>query len=38
MLNLKITFILCETTICWRKLQITKQLNLNENKQKKYIK
>ena len=34
-LNLKITFIFCERTICWRKMQITEQLNLNETSQKK---
>ena len=34
MLNRKTKFIFCETTICWKKMQITKQLNLNENKQK----
>ena len=34
MLSLKIPFIPCETTISWRKMQITEQLNLNETSQK----
>ena len=33
--NLKITFIFCETIICWRKMQITEQLNLNATSQNK---
>ena len=35
MLSLKIIFFFCETTMCWRKMQITVQLNLNETNQKK---
>ena len=34
LLSLKITFISCVTTMCWRKMQITEQLNLNETSQK----
>ena len=33
MLSLKVIFFICETTICWRKMQITEQLNLNETSQ-----
>ena len=35
MLILKIMISLCETPICWRKMQITEQLSLNETSQKK---
>ena len=35
MLNPKLTFILCEMNVCWRKMLITEQLNLNETSQKK---
>ena len=35
MLSLKIIFLFCETTICWRKTQITEQVNLNETSPKK---
>ena len=35
MLSLKIILVFCETTICWKKMQITEQLNLNETSQKK---
>ena len=35
MLSLKIIFFVCETTIGWRKMQITAQLSLNETSQKK---
>ena len=35
MLSLKIIFHFCERTVIWRKLQITKQLNLNESSPKK---
>ena len=35
MLTLKIIFLFCETTIWWRKMQFTEQLNLNETSQKK---
>ena len=34
MLILKIIFFFCETTIYWRKMQITEQLSLNETSQK----
>ena len=34
MLILKIIFFYCETTIFWRKKQITEQLSLNETGQK----
>ena len=33
--GLKIIFFFCETTICWRKMQITEQLSLNDISQKK---
>ena len=35
MLSLKIIFSFCERTVSWRKMQITKQLNLNETSPKK---
>ena len=35
MLILKIIFVSCETTIYWRKMQITEQLSLNETGKKK---
>ena len=34
MLSLKVIFLSCETTICWRKMQITEQLSLNETSEK----
>ena len=35
MLSLKAIFFICETTICWRKMQTTEKLNLNVTSQKK---
>ena len=35
MLSLKIMVFFCKTTICWRKMQITEQLSLNETSEKK---
>ena len=34
MLSLRISFIFCETTISWTKMQIAEQLNLNEKSKK----
>ena len=35
MLSLKIIFFFCKKTVCWTKMQITEQLNLNETSPKK---
>ena len=35
MLSLKIIFFFCDKIVCWRKMQITEQLNLNETSPKK---